>query len=274
MTIYLRRPFHIPEYEITADCSYFMESLCLQYGKYINNVIGDNMSNVYKIIVTKKSDNDYMFEHIGGMTATADPLYEIDEILFNTTTYDSSILALHGAAVEYNGYAYIFLAPTTTGKTTLTAYLTNDNFGYITEDCILIDRQTLTVYPYACPVHLRSGGVEVLQRYGITIPNMQIFGDPAGTRYVYTPSNCVTVPLPLGRIYFIERGETENRVTNMSTSASMIELMKSPITVYPLSGEYIRLISTLAKVGCKRVIYRDMEYIRDIIIEDSRNEYR
>lgn len=271
MINYLRRPFHIPDYAIDTVDDQFTESLCLQYGKYISSINGSN--NVYHITATKTSDNSYLIEHSGGKTITDNPLREIDEIFFNTTMYDNSVIALHGAAVEFNGYAYIFLAPTTTGKTTLTAYLTNSDFGYITEDCILIDRQTLTVYPYNCPVHLRSGGVEVLKKHGINIPQMQILVDPAGIRYVYTPNNYITDPLPLGRIYFIERSETDNHIAEMNITESMRELMKSPITVYPLSGEYIRLISTLAKTGCKRVIYRDMEYVRDIIIEDKQHEH-
>ena len=244
MKKYLHRPYHNPSFEIETNDIKFIESLCLQYGKYLSD---NALNDVYKIDAANIS------------------LYNIDEILFNMTTYDENILPIHGAAVEYNGYVYIFLAPTTTGKTTLVTYLINNSFGYVTEDCVLLDKQTFKVYPYTCPIHLRAGGYEVLKRYGIHIA-VTAFGEPADIKYVYTPDNCVTEQLPLGRIYFIERSETENRVVEMNTAENMIELMKSTMTPQQPSSEYVRLIAKLAKIGSKRLIYCDMEYVRDILL--------
>lgn len=272
MIKYLCRPFHKPDYEMNTNCRQFIEALRLQYGKYIKDTV--DSYNPYKIIVTRETNNSYIIDHLGGRVATDKPLREIDEILFNTTTYDETVLPLHGAAVEYNGYVYVFLAPTTTGKTTLTAYLINYNFGYITEDCILLDKQTFKLFSYACPLHLRTGSLEVLQKYGINIANLKPLDDPAGIRYIYTPHNYGMESLPLGRIFFLKRSETENRITGMTSSESMIELMKASMTVTPPSSEYIRLIARLAKTGCKQIIYRDMEYVRDIIIEEKQHEHK
>ena len=266
MKKYLHRPFHTPDYEIISDCPKFLESLYLQYGGYISDV---ECENPYRITVKKETNNNYIFEHIAGKSITDKPLLTFDDILFDTTTYDGSIIPLHGAAVEYNGNAYVFLAPTTSGKTTLTTYLTYNGCNYITEDCVLIDKQTFGVYPYPCPVHLRTGGVEVLQKYGITVPNVKILDTHAGLRYIYTPENCVKRLIPLGKIFFITRSETENRITNMAVSENIMELMKSGMTVYNPTAEHIRLMSKLAGTGCKALVYRDMEYVRDIIIKGN-----
>ena len=66
-------------------------------------------------------------------------MLELDEIIFDNTNYDRRIFALHGAAVEWKGKGYLFLAATASGKTTLASYLTSQGFGYITDDCILLD---------------------------------------------------------------------------------------------------------------------------------------
>ena len=70
-----------------------------------------------------------------------------DQYLFDNNRYDNSVLALHGAAVEYGGRAYLFLASSTAGKTTLCAYLLSLGFGFVTEDCILVDRSTFDIHP-------------------------------------------------------------------------------------------------------------------------------
>lgn len=251
MKKYLHRPFHKPDYEIISDCPELIESLCLQYGNYISDA---ECENPYRINITKDTEN---------------PLLRLDNILFDTTIYDESVIPLHGAAVEYGGRTYVFLAPTTSGKTTLISYLIHNGMGYITEDCVLLDKQTFGVYPYPCPVHLRDGGVEVLNRYGITISDMKELDTHAGTRYVYTPRNYVRSITPLGGIFFMARSETENSETDMTVSESIMELMKSSITVYQPSAEHIKLLSKLVQIGCKHLIYKDMEYVRDIIMRGN-----
>ena len=251
MKKYLCRPFHMPDYEIISDCPEFIESLYLQYGDYISDTVCEN---TYSINITKNTEN---------------PLLVLDSVLFDTTVYDDSIIPLHGAAVEYNGCAYIFLAPTTSGKTTLISYLIHNGMGYITEDCVLVDKQTFGIYPYPCPIHLRDGGIEVLKKHGIVISVIKTLDTHAGTRYIYTPDNCVENLTPIGGIFFIERNETDNSMKDMPTSESIMELMKSSITVYQPSAEHIRLMSELSQIGCKRLIYKDMEYVREIIAEGT-----
>jgi len=168
--------------------------------------------------------------------------------------------------VEYNGRAYIFLASAMTGKTTLTVYLINSGFSYITEDCVLIDKQTFTVYPYNCPIHLRVGGFEIIKQHGIAIHDIKLFDTPDNIRYVYMPSRYIKTSIPLGGIFFITRSEAENSITDMSASESIIELMKSSITIYNPTAEHIKQLSQLSRINCKRLIYRDMEYVKDIII--------
>ena len=105
-------------------------------------------------------------------------MLELDEIIFDNTNYDRRIFALHGAAVEWKGKGYLFLAATASGKTTLASYLTSQGFGYITDDCILLDRVDFQVYPCHTLLHLRDGGVDVLKlsflsaQAGVPIPKI------------------------------------------------------------------------------------------------------
>lgn len=193
---------------------------------------------------------------------TTDPIHEIDRLLFEHTRYDESVLALHGSAVAYQGGAYLFLASTGSGKTTLATYLTLNGFAHIADDCILLDRQSFTVYPYPEPIHLRAGGMEVLQQQGFMLNTLLL-----GERYIYTPQHVVDTPAPLRAIFFLERGEEENCCIPMDTNEKMTALMKAPITPYAVTPTYLRLLSRLAAYPAWHLRYSDMAYVAKCIRE-------
>ncbi len=204
------------------------------------------------------------------LSASPTPLSELDRRLFEHPTYADSILALHGAAVEWNGKAHLFLAATTSGKTTLTSYLTSNGFGYLTDDCILLGREDFWVHPYTTPIQLRDGGLEVLRAYAAEPEGLELLEEEnALRRFVYTPQNCAEEPLPLASIFFIERTEHENAVIDMSVNERMTALMRSPITNYRVDGDYLRLLSRLARVDCQILRYCDMNFVKELIQRES-----
>lgn len=249
------------QFTVKTDCGILSNSLRLKYGIYVN----ENGTDGDNVILAVKGDKEYRVRFKDELLYTEYPLKVIDDIMYERREYDDGIYAIHGGAVEYDGGAYIFAAATTSGKTTLTSYLTSKGFGYVTDDCILLDRQSFTVYPFTTPVHLREGGYNVLKRLGCTPTDTKLLDDVSMMRYVYTPESSVSTPLPLKKIFFITRTENENRVDFMSTTERMTELMKSPIREYRLDGEYLEFISRLAKVPCERVYYADMEFVAEVI---------
>ena len=205
-----------------------------------------------------------------GSFQTESPLTDFDRYLFEHPTYAPSVLALHGAAVEWRGEAYLFLAATTSGKTTLTSYLTSCGFGYLTDDCILLDRSTFCVHPYTTPIQLRDGGREVLQAYRAEPDGLQLLEESgAQRRWVYTPENSIETAIPLRKIFFLERTEDENGSIGMSATERIAALMKSPITHYPVTGDYLRLLTRLAKTDCYILRYCDMRYVKELIERDG-----
>ena len=202
----------------------------------------------------------------GTVTSTTQyPLQAIDDILYSSLSLSPDIFALHGAAIACNGHSCLFLGATTSGKTTLTSYLTSQGFGYITDDCILLNRETFTISPCTTPLHLRSGGLEVLRKYSCIPDTLEFLDEETFPRYVYTPDNCVTVPLPLGRIFFITRTEQVNRLEDMGMTERITALMKAPIVEYPVDSSYLRFLTRLAKVPCNRLLYCDMNYVKEIL---------
>lgn len=249
-------------YEVHTNCGELLRSLRLQFGRYL--LEGGNSSGLR--IDAVKEGSLYRVGFGGEERETDRPLLEIDDIFFTHTRYDEKVFAAHGAALEWKGKAYLFLAATTSGKTTLAAYLVSRGLGYITDDCILIERETRRVIPYCMPMHLRQGGLEVLRGRGFLRRELPYMEEGGNRRYAYMPENCVEQPLPLEKIFFITRTEGENSLLPMGVNEKTAELMRSPITEYAVTGEYIRFLSRLAReTECFRLRYADLEFAAEVV---------
>ena len=264
LTILINGPFQT-NFAVQTDDQIIANSLGMSYGQYATQ---GEISDEAVVIDIRKQGTHHRVTCSGRIVHTQAPLIEIESIMYDLRQYAPEVFALHGGAVEHNGGAVLLLAPSTTGKTTLTAYLTHLGFGYITDDCILLDRKTLHVHPYCTPVHLREGGFDVLKALGAEPKQYQLYGDTEVQRLVFTPANCIGELLPLKRIFFIERSEHENCTKKMNTTEKTIALLKSPITNYEMTAEYLAFISRLAKVPCSRLVYCDMNYVADMIKND------
>ncbi|MCI8554841.1 MAG: hypothetical protein HFJ80_07860 [Clostridiales bacterium] len=243
---------------IKTDCDSLAVSLFRQYGSYASN--GAETADV----VVWRKGAFYTIEYEGRSSCTDSPLGKIHHLLLERRRDNDQVIAFHGAAVEWRGKAIILLAATGAGKTTLTSYLTGKGMGYLTDDCVLVGRTEPIVYPFTTPLQLRAGGLEVLRRCGAAPADVTETGDPLLCRYVSTPAYCVSRPLPLSRIYFIQR-DGGNEVEPMGTNEAMIHLLKAPITPYPLTGSYLRFMARLAGTGCRRLRYADMDYVAGVI---------
>ena len=258
ITIELRRPFQ-DQITVKTDCRQFASQLAIQYGQYARQ---GNRAADYTAL--RRAGGYYTVTYGGQTYDTESPLMDIHRQLFEHASYDRSVLALHGAAVAWKGRAVALLAATGSGKTTLTSYLTANGYGYLTDDCVLIDRETLVVYPSVTPLHLREGGVEVLRACRALPEKLTPLDEPAFRRYTYTPENCVTAPLPLAGICFIQR-DTGNCMERMETTDAVTALLKSPITPYPMTSDHLRLMIRLAGLGCRRLHYADMDDVAEVL---------
>lgn len=267
MRLYFTPPMQ-SAYSIVVENRHLIELLEKKYGRYLTR--RKTIATQHIMVLQDRTMFTLSTNH--GIIQTTDPLNKVDRYIVDHTSYDKRIFALHGAAVEWNSKCYLFLASTYSGKTTLTSYLTSHGFGYITDDCVLLDRTSFNVHPYTTPIHLRSGGLKILQECNCVPQNLQELkwkeNDPF-CRFVYTPFNCVNAPLPLERIFFIERNDTMNTVTEMNSLERIIALMKAPMISYEITDEYVKFISELAKTKCYCLRYCNMGYVKKIIQDEQ-----
>jgi hypothetical protein len=66
------------------------------------------------------------------------------------------LLLLHGAAAERDGRAIILPAPSGSGKTTLVNHLAGNGFGYVADEIVAVDPETLRIVAYPKPFVLEA----------------------------------------------------------------------------------------------------------------------
>lgn len=248
---------------VESEDERFLTNLKLKYGRYCEAQGAKECPCFY---VTREPDGErYRIEWNEEVVHVESPIVYLAREIATCRQFYPHVLALHGAAVEHAGGAYVFLAATTSGKTTLTTFLTQKGFCYLTDDCVLIDRETLEVYPYTTPIHLRAGGVEVLRQSKSCPTSLEHIQDPGFERWTFTPTNCVEKPSPLKQIFFLQRTENENGVISLNTNEIFSRLLKSPIIEYPVTAEYLKIISRLAAAGAYELRYKDMSFAEEVL---------
>ncbi len=259
-SIVIDMPFQT-QFNIITNCSILLHELKLKYGRYAI----DSYSQCLNIIRAIRQNDGYIVTFRDFQQRTNFPLSLCGQIILENLEYDKSICALHGASLFYKEKAFIFLAPTTSGKTTLTAYLLNQGMSYITDDCILLDRENFFIHPCTTPLHLRKRGLEILRQYNLFQRPLPTIDEVSGKRFIYAPEHCVNSSVSFDKIYFIKRSETLNDLRILTTTEKIIALLKSPITHYPISGDYIQFISKIAQTKCFELQYCEMEYVYEVI---------
>ncbi len=260
LTIAIHAPFQT-SFTIKTNCKELANAIVLRHGKYATK--STTQSDI--TIIAEKEQSGYSIYFNGNSVKTNAPLKKIEDIMYDNRKYEETIFAVHGGAVEYNNGAYLVVASTTSGKTTLTSYLVSNGFGYITDDCILLDRESFKIYPFTTPLHLRKGGYNALKALGCAPESYDFLDSVSIKRYVYTPNNSVSKPLPLKKIFFITRTEDTNMIEEMNTTEKITALLKSPITEYEIGGSYLSFISKLSAIPCKRLYYSNMDFVAEVI---------
>ena len=244
---------------IVTDDNNIFDGLLLKYGKYATIYAGEETPN--NTIEAYTNENGYTVKYKNEIYYVTSAIQAIIELIGKDRKYDECVYAMHGAAIEKDGQAYLFLARTGTGKTTLTAYLTLKGFGYITDDCILVNKADLTVSPCSTPIQMRQGGVDVLKG---CLPNFSDELSQVSDRYALFPGRCIERTLPIKEIFFINRTDT-NEIRELSSIEKNQLLLKSSLTEHKINADILRFVSKLSKVKCSELKYKDLDFVLGVI---------
>lgn len=188
----------------------------------------------------------------------------IENFLIRNSCADCGYLMLHGGGVSLNGSAFIFLADSMIGKSTLITHLCEKGFEYITDDRLVVDVNNLTVMPFNKTIMLRPEGKDILSTtYGHTFVT-ESFRYKKIVREFFDPDLFITENTKIKKIFVIDRkdgiklhSETIKREMRYS------ELMKYCLSIKDL--EKAVDFVTLGKVEMEKVQYSNLDDMASFI---------
>lgn len=250
MLFQLNRPFqdHPIYFDIPSSCS-VISDLPGWFGDAWQEAPADISRESAQPLLAIDPDQDY-------------PLEEIIYYVYNHNNCKPGCFAFHGGAVTQGEDAYLFLASSTTGKTTLITYLTQLGYTYLNDDCFYFDMKTLEVQPYTAPIHVREGGFAYLQSAlprPLTPDQYRHMAIRVAPRYVIYPENRTTIATRPKAIIFIDRSDdpdTPVRCTKMSAFDAMKYLMLGSLIPYQMNQEYIDFFRRLMPY-CYKLVYHN-----------------
>ncbi len=127
---------------------------------YTNRVSGYAEASTVMTITNQSGEYTFCYEGrlICGLSRNG-LYYVVYEVLQeiaekNFLSYRTDVL--HGACVEKEGKALVFLAGTNTGKSTLTAELIHQGYRYISDDYVILSKDNTGIIPFHLPLKLRT----------------------------------------------------------------------------------------------------------------------
>lgn len=213
------------------------------------------------LIKVDKNGFEFRIETKDGICRTVYPQNPIIDIVHRVGGTSSKYILLHGIAIANHGSAHLFLAHTNSGKSTLAAMLLYRNYQVLTDDVVVIEKQTGLLIPVITPIRLRDGGKRILLReikQSISFANMTIGEEE---RFLIAPTKSVNANYPIKSIMFSRFG-TNNCCRHLESYAEILAtLMGSSMNSQVFTPEDISAFRTLTKIDSYYIEYTNTSYV-------------
>jgi hypothetical protein len=115
----------------------------------------------------------------------------------------SGLELFHASAVDLDGRALVFIAPSGTGKTSVAVHLVASGASFLTDDVVAVERSggEIVVHPGGGLASVVASELEVLSE----LERLRL-GTPIGeSEKIHLDANLQDHPTPLGAVYFLHR---------------------------------------------------------------------
>lgn len=263
--LFLMLPNVEPKLEITCHDEKIMEYLYNMFSPYMSQ---QAVKEKYEpLIFYKNNDNELMVEKNDGKEKLdTDIVTYLETYLLENSCVDKGYLMLHGGGVAYNNHAFIFLANSMVGKSTLITHLCMEGFEYITDDRLIIDTTEKMVLPFAKTIMLRPDGKKILISQYEHNFTTQSFEYKRRSREFYYPGLCKEGRTEISCIFILVRQEGQKIRREVIQKTNRVnELLK-----YSMSIKGCKNISEFVKLSNIRMeilYYSDLNEISSFIKE-------
>ena len=131
------------------------------YDEYVQSSMYDVVFDVEKDNISVVIGNDVIYSH--SYSVLFDAYRKIVSIIRDNTILKENYCLLHGATIAYDTSAYLLLAESQMGKSTLSMFMHMTNeFECIGDDVVIIDMRNFQIYPISKYIHIRENAIDLI----------------------------------------------------------------------------------------------------------------
>ena len=200
-------------------------------------------------------------------------LYEIMAALFPDKKW---ISVFHGAILKIKNHVILFSGKSGVGKSTLSAYLVNNGYEFLSDDMILLDRErNIIETPYA--ISLKQKSWELLSPFMSCMDKLPIYNIQKG-RAKYYSSNKGKRDMPyVGSPDFLcliqYRDKTEVEIKPITKTDAFIRLIDAGAWVSHDYNDLEIFINWIQNIPSYELLYSDLSKAKEALDKILENEY-
>ncbi len=195
-----------------------------------------------------------------------------DQVIFHLINHRKDGVALHSAAVAYQGGTILLPGQSGSGKSTVTAWLTSDHCqcrcSYLTDELVLLaQNDSSTVTPFPRPCCIKPGSLAAVQ--DIIPPNEQIFSGQQGAMVPHRLLNPNFSPLapPLSLLLFPSyQADASLQVEKISPARTSALLMTCDVNARNLPDHgFSQLVQLARSIPAYKIIYSSFTDFNELL---------
>ncbi len=243
------------------------------------DIHGEHVNHIDKTF-SLVQENQYWHLSSEGETKIQTTLLEdvanilMGEVVFHLIEKNTSYMAVHAGYVSDQHGGILIPGESGNGKSSLTFWMTLNNYTYHTDELILLSIDSNAVRSFTRPFNIKNYGLEPIQ----SLVNIDNLGENVmrGSNVhmlahrAINPDYSTTTP-PLKKILFpLYNKDASNTLTPISKASAGIELMKSNVIARNLAGHgFDQMLSIVKGVKAYRLDYNDFAVLPELLSQMS-----
>lgn len=195
----------------------------------------------------------------------------LDALIHAISQPCQSGLLFHAAALSWNNVGILLPGESGAGKTTLSAWLSSQGFGFLSDELILVKDGLLTGFQR--PLHIKQVGIDLLEKatgVGLHVEGADVLKTGQGVlarSSLFNAVVCSDLPPPRLLIFPQYNAKIEFELTPISKANSSMRLMNCLINARNLNKHGFTEINALAKsVSAYEMNYNCLDKVVDGVL--------
>ena len=187
----------------------------------------------------------------------------LEYIIMNKCKSYDKMFCIHAGCVGYKNKIFAFVGRSNSGKSTITAYLSLNDFTYISDDKIFLNTKYPRTTAMFRPIFLRHNSLDVLEKYNL-YPEIKNYCFGSYERLIYTPTKIKKEIQDLPILIFIERVGEELMIREVTGSEKFYLLQENMIFTKDMMNIH-SIASCLRNIKTYKIRYQKLDDIKNIM---------